>query len=1388
MQDDKLSRKQLLANLDELRRRVEMLEAENSSLRQHGGPLDKALTGQISRREDVHHEVQDDYWSVVQNASEAICIIQDGLLKFINPAGIELTGYSEEELLSMAFAALVHPEDLDELVRIYMMRLRAEYVPPGHRFRIITKETAVTWVESWSASIAWTGRPAVLSMIRDVNAKVEEEDRLRLVHDELDRRVQTRTKELQAITDRLTLEARERERAELSLRESEQMFRLLSEQSLMSIAVLQDGVYKYSNQAMSDLCEYSLEEILNWGPEEFLAVVHPDDRSLVRDQARMKQTGAAHQKTKYTFRIITKSGVNKWVEIYSKTVQFKGNPANLLTMLDITERKNAEERRRESENIYRSLVETSPDPIIMYDLQGNLITVNPQSAIAYGVESPEQLLAEVKHIYDILEDESREKAAKNIKQTLETGSSRKTEYTVTRKDGSTFPVEINTSMIRSAEDTPVGFISVVRDITERKRAEEELRKSRGIITSILNSVPQSIFWKDRNSVYLGCNEVFTRAVGLERPEQIVGKTDYDLPWPRDEADAYRSDDQDVMSANQPKRHIIEPLQQADGTRLWIDTTKVPLTAADGTVYGVLGVYDDITQRKKTEEAIRDIVEGVSGEIGDKFFESSVVHFAKILRADFTFIGEISQLEERAVVKTIAFSEHGELKDNFQYDLKGAPCEEVAKRGICSYAQGAAQLFPQDKGLQRWKIEAYVGTCLYDSQGAPTGIMAAMYLKPLENVEFAESVLRIFAARAAAEVERKRAEAFLRDSEERFRTAFQTSPDPIAISRLSDGVFVEVNDGFTELSGFTRGEVIGKSSLEINLWDDPTDRDRLVGQIKEEGHVTNLEAQFRQKDGGARAGLMSARTIALGGEPHILTVTRDVEDRKKAEQALRESEEKYRTLFEDSKDPVIITTRDGVVEDVNQAYLDLFGFTREEAQDMNILNLYLDNADRNRFRRDIEREGSVKDYPVKSRKKDGTEIECLLTSTVRRDRNGRIIGYQGIIRDVTDWNRLQGQLLQAQKMEAIGTLAGGIAHDFNNLLQVVLGYTDLLLTQKKAGDPDRQKLEIIQHGARDGADLVSRILTFSRRVEAKTRPVDLNVEIRRVEKLIERTVPKMIDIKLALADDLRIIDADPAQIEQLLLNLAVNAQHAMPDGGDFGIETSNVSLQDEYLRKLFGAKPGEYVRLTVSDTGKGMAPDVQDHIFEPFFTTKPNGEGTGLGLAMVHGIVSQHGGHIVCYSEPGIGTSFKIYFPVSKTERDWELAETPEMPAFGNETILLVDDDDRIREMGRQMVEMGGYRVLLARSGEEALDIYAAHKGDIALVILDLIMPGMGGEKCLDGLLRIDPKVKVIIASGYSSTGTGVGKRLEAAKGSIRKPYDAKDLLGAIRKRLDTDIV
>ena len=424
--------------------------------------------------------------------------------------------------------------------------------------------------------------------------------------------------------------------------------------------------------------------------------------------------------------------------------------------------------------------------------------------------------------------------------------------------------------------------------------------------------------------------------------------------------------------------------------------------------------------------------------------------------------------------------------------------------------------------------------------------------------------------------------------------------------------------------------------------------------------------------------------------------------------------------------------------------------------------------------------------------DGTERIVHKQAEVIFDETGRAIRMIGTVQDITEYRlaqdekaKLEAQLMQAHKMESIGTLAGGIAHDFNNILQAISGYSQILLMEKDQSDPDYNKLEGINQSALRASDLTKRLLIFGRKVESELRPVDLNQEVMQVSKILERTIPKMISMEFHLSEDLIIVNADPVQLEQIVMNLGINARDAMPDGGKLIFETEKVDLDEEYCRAHPGAGPGEYFLLSVSDTGHGMEKDILEHIFEPFYTTKGIGKGTGLGLAMVYGIVKSHGGYIMCYSEPGQGTTFKIYFPVLKAESIEQREERKEenIPG-GRETILLVDDEETILDIGKNMLERFGYTTVTAESGERAIEVFEREKEHIDLVILDVGMPGMGGYRCLMELLEIDPKVKVIIASGYSASGEVRETLASNAAGFIGKPFQFADILKKLREVLD----
>jgi PAS domain S-box-containing protein len=512
---------------------------------------------------------------------------------------------------------------------------------------------------------------------------------------------------------------------------------------------------------------------------------------------------------------------------------------------------------------------------------------------------------------------------------------------------------------------------------------------------------------------------------------------------------------------------------------------------------------------------------------------------------------------------------------------------------------------------------------------------------------------------------------------------------------------------------------------------------------------------------------------------------ELAERRRAEAALRESEEKYRSLVEQANDAIFIV-QDDTIKFHNSKSLEMTGYTAEEFTRTPFVNfIHPDDAALvlERYERRLRGEAIPSTYSFRIINKSGQIIWVQL--------NAALITWEGrpavisFLRDVSEQRRLEAQLQQSQKMEAIGTLAGGIAHDFNNLLQAITGYTELLLIDKIENDQDYHELTAIKSAGQRASQLVRQLLTYSRKVETEKRPVDLNREVQKVAEIFSRTFPKMIDIRLRLAPDLWPVNADSNQLEQTLMNLGANARDAMPDGGQLVMTTQNVTVAADSFDHHGESGPVDYVLLTVSDTGHGMDRDTQDHIFDPFFTTKEIGRGTGLGLASVYGIVKNHNGHIVCESQTGRGATFSIYLPAIHRNSETEVEKiSPAPPPAGAEIVLLVDDEESIRKMAHQMLSRYGYQVLSAATGEEALEMIAKPTRPIDLVVLDLGMPGMGGLKCLMEILKIDPQLKVVIASGYSEDGTVQDALDSGAAGFIPKPYQLTDFLQTVRRVLN----
>ncbi len=637
-------------------------------------------------------------------------------------------------------------------------------------------------------------------------------------------------------------------------------------------------------------------------------------------------------------------------------------------------------------------------------------------------------------------------------------------------------------------------------------------------------------------------------------------------------------------------------------------------------------------------------------------------------------------------------------------------------------------------------------------------------------------------------DRKNAEEALRLSEERYRAMFANMKSGVAVYEpIGDGedfVFKDFNSAAERISNVTKEEVVGKRLLEKFPRMDEFGLPGALRRVYRTGQPRHLPATYYKDQ--IREGWRENFIYKLpSGE--VVAMYDDVTARKRSEEALRDSESTLRTLIQTAPIGIGLLTGDFSLGWTNQLLCRMLGCSREDLTGRNAGIIFESEEEFVRVGRiahpDVVNCGTGT-VETRLKRKDGSCFDVLLSSSIIVPGNFAQ-GFVFTVMDMTERKKLEEQILRSQKMQALGTLSGGIAHDFNNLLQVIQGYADLALLRRAQGQAPYSELREIKAAAQSAAELTQGLLTFSRRVESSLRIVDLNQEIDQAARILRRTIPKMIDIELRLYTGLKPIMGDPAQLQQVVINLAVNARDAMKDVGRLVIETDNVHLDRDYCRTHVGTRPGYYVVLTVSDTGCGITKEIADRIFEPFFTTKELGKGTGLGLAIVYGIVENHKGSITCLSEPGYGTTFKIFLPVSDRIG---LGDEPVTEDYtfvgGNETILLIDDEEPVRKLGREILTKYGYTVLTASNGKEGLEVFRKERERIDLVILDLIMPQMSGAECLNEIMKIDPSTRVLIASGHAADGQIEATLEQGAKATLRKPYGSRQLLEVLRRLLD----
>jgi PAS domain S-box-containing protein len=635
------------------------------------------------------------------------------------------------------------------------------------------------------------------------------------------------------------------------------------------------------------------------------------------------------------------------------------------------------------------------------------------------------------------------------------------------------------------------------------------------------------------------------------------------------------------------------------------------------------------------------------------------------------------------------------------------------------------------------------------------------------------------------LELSKANETLKASENQYRLMFDSNPMPMWVFDRATLNFLAVNEAAIRHYGYSRGEFLSMTLADIRPEEDVP---QLMESVSKRG--TGLSEvglwRHRKRDGTVIQVEITSHPISLGGRDAELILSHDVTEQRENQESRRHSEETFATAFRSSPMAITISTeREGRYVDANDAFVRMMGYPREEivGRTAHELRIWADPDDRGQMVCQMDQTGPTEAVEARFRTKSGEERRVQI-SAERIVLNGEPCVLANTL-DVTEARRLEEQFRQAQKMEAVGRLAGGVAHDFNNLLSVIMGYSELAQDATPAGAAVRKHLDQIKRAGERAASLTRQLLAFSRQQVLELKVLNLNGVVHNVSKMLLRLIGEDITLSLKPGEPLGSVKADLGQLEQVLMNLAVNARDAMPEGGKIAIETANVELDETYAKQHPSLRPGSYVMLSFSDTGCGMDEKTRSRLFEPFFTTKGPGKGTGLGLSTVYGIVKQSGGYIWAYSEPTRGATFKIYLPRVDSPAEALSSERSEL-AFdgGAEAVLLVEDDDSLRALAGELLRGAGYTVWEAADGNAAIEMVNRHLNSIDLVLTDVIMPGMSGGDLIVHLRHLQPKLAVLFMSGYASDLISRAGVPESNRSVLHKPFTRRSLLTKVRSVLD----
>ena len=1386
---------QLITELEQLRQRIAELEASAAESK----------------------KAEDRYRLLLENAAEAIAVTQDGKIKFANPKLLELTGHTIEELGSILYTERVHPDDRDMVIEYRNGRLTGESAPQTYNLRIIDKAGNVRWLERNVTLIDWEGGPAALIFETDITERkrVDEalkqsesryrelaesitdvffalDSKLRYTYwnkaseeltgvpakealgkhmsdvfpdDEAARRAESAyrralvTKEPQHFVNEHSIGGRdyvfeisayptqdglcvyvkditERRKLEKALIESEQWYRHLFDNAPFGIGFSStDGKIITMNKAMGEINGYSVDEMSKINMVDIY--VNKADREFLLQE--MRRHGSVAD---YPLRLKRKGG-SEYDAVISARLATIGDREIILTILhDVTERKRAEEALKESEKRFRAFFEDAPAYCYMVSTEGNILDVNKIALRVLGYTEDELIGKPL--ITTLYAPGSRQKAEELFRIWRETGKLETQELKIITKEGVERIVLLSAGAVRSADGEVLYSISMQRDITERKRAEEALRLSEQNFRDSIENSPLGIRIASEDGKTLYVNRSLLSIYGYGSLEELEAVPRKQLYTPESYAEHRERVEKRKRGELIPPNYEVSIVRR-DGQMRDLSVSRGEVLWNGERQFQV--VYQDITERKQAEEQYQTIIHGAM----DGFWQADMQgHFLDVNEAYCSLTGY-----SREELLNMAISDIEAIERP----------EETAER----------MQKISDVGYERFESRHR------RKDGAIIDVEVSVNYLPIHGGRVFTFIRDI--------TERKKAEESLMESEERYRSLIELSPEAIFVA--TDGKHVFVNTAGLKLFGASKpDQIIGKPVLDVIH---PDYREVVAERMRksmETGTIAPaIEEEFLRLDGTPVAVEVRAAPLVYQGKPAMQAVVRNISDRKKAEEALRASEEQYRLLAENVRDVIWSTDMDLRFTYVSPSAKYIVDRTAEEVMSMSFEQLLKPSSQKvalGVFTEELARAKAAPPEPGRSRtveveiiRRDGSTLWSELKMSFIRNPDGRPVGILGVMRDITERKKAEEERKEmeqkaqlASRLASVGELAAGIAHEINNPLTGVIGYAELLM-HEDVPEHIKNDLKIIYEGAKRVADVVKGLLTFARQTRPERTVVDVNQVIEIVLRLRAYELETgNITATARLAPDIPATVADAGQLQQVFLNLIINAEMEMRSAhgkGKLIIKTESV---------------GNTIRISFKDNGPGIAEENLERIFDPFFTTKEVGEGAGLGLSICHGIVAKHGGRIWAESQSGNGATFVVELPVvteAKRPRQAKTARKAEKTAKGK--ILVVDDEQVVRQLLIQVLTEEGHEVETTDNGKDALKRIKSNNYN--LILLDLKLPEMSGNELYERIKEIEPSLakRVVFITGDVM---GVDTEAILARTGvpcITKPFDIKELGAEVNRLL-----